>query len=132
MNQAKLLDITLANTSSKFSEFTKLLNSSFVEVLSIVGREQGSNNYMFEEFKNNFPEMFETLNRLSVYRNSMQHNDLDEKNLKAYVEFIREDLNGQFPEFLTKGYLHIQKYILQEILRAIESTIEELNAMYSI
>ncbi|EOR22394.1 serine/threonine protein kinase [Niallia nealsonii AAU1] len=130
LNQTKLLDITLANTSSKFSEFTKLLNSSFVEVLSVVGKEQGSNNYMFEDFKNNFQTLFKALNRLRVYRNSMQHNDLDEKNLKAYIEFVKEDLNGQFPEFLDKGYLHLQKHILQEILSAVENTIEELKTIY--
>lgn len=130
LNQAKLFDITLANTGSKFSEFTKALTASFIEVLSVVGQEQGINNYMFEEFHNNFPVLFKALNRLRVYRNSMQHNDLDEKNLKTYIEFVKEDLNGQFPEFLADGYMHLQKHILQEILKAVENTIQQLKAMY--
>lgn len=130
LNQAKLFEITLANTGSKFSEFTKALTASFIEVLSVVGQEQGIKNYMFEDFHNNFPVLFKALNRLRVYRNSMQHNDLDEKNLKTYIEFVKEDLNGQFPEFLADGYMHLQKHILQEILKAVENTIEQLKAMY--
>lgn len=131
LNQAKLLDFNLAKTESNFSEFTKGLTSSFVEVLSVVGREQGMSNYMFDDFKERFPVLFKALNRLRVYRNSMQHNDLDEKNRKAYLEFLKEDLNGQFPEFISKGYLHLQRYILEEILNAVEQTTKELTSQYS-
>lgn len=130
LNQSKLLDINLANSSTKFSEFTKALTASFIEVLSVVGEEQGIKNYMFEDFQKNFPMLFKALNRLRIYRNSMQHNDLDKKNLKVYIEFIIEDLNGQFPEFLADGYLFLQKHILREILKAVDNTFEELKAMY--
>lgn len=130
LNQAKLFDITLANTGSKFSEFTKSLNASYIEGLNDVGKEMGIKNYMFTDFKNSFEKLFKALNRLRIYRNSMQHNDLDAKNLKTYIEFIKEDLNGQFPEFIPNGYLYLQKHILQEIIKAVESTIEDLKIMY--
>lgn len=130
LNQAKLYDIKLAYDDTKFSEFTKLLTASVVEVISKVGESQGINNYMFNEFKQHFQKLFKALNRLRIYRNSMQHNELDSKNLKTYIEFITEDLSGQFPEFINEGYLHLQKLIIQEIIRVAEETINDLKAAY--
>lgn len=131
LNQAKLYDIPLATNDSKYSEFTKSLCSSFVEVIQKVGENQGINNYLFNDFKQTFPKLFKALNRLRVYRNSMQHNDLDSKNLKTYLEFICEDLNGQFPEFINGGYLHLQKLIISEMIRAVEETSNDLAVLYS-
>lgn len=130
LNEAKLYDIKLANNDTKFSDITRVLNASLVEVIGKVGKSQRINNYMFTEFKQRFPKLFKALNRLRVYRNSMQHNGLDSRNLKAYIEFIKEDLNGQFPEFVNEGYLHLQKLIIKEIIKATEETIEDLNATY--
>ncbi|MED3575078.1 hypothetical protein [Cytobacillus praedii] len=130
LNEPKLESLDLASNYEKFSNFTKELNAALVEVLNKVGKSQELTNYMFNKFKEYFPELFDALNRLRVYRNSMQHNDLDEKNLKAYKEYIEKDLNGQFPEFIENGYLYLQKVIVKEILEAIKTTSKKLNEQY--
>ncbi len=131
LNEPKLKSLELATNQEKFSNFTKLLNASLVEVIQKVGKTQEINNYFFNEFKANFPQLFDALNRLRVYRNSMQHNDLDEKNLNAYKEYVEKDLNGQFPEFIENGYLYLQRVIIKEILEATKSTSNELNTQYN-
>lgn len=129
LNEKTLLQINLATNEKKFSDFTKILTSSFVEVLQKVGESQELKNYMFNEFKQSFPSLFDSLNRLRLYRNSMQHNDLDEKNLKAYLFYIEKDLEGQFPEFIDKGYLYLQKLIISKILESAEATMFELSSL---
>lgn len=64
-----------------------------VTLKSKLEETQELKNYMFNEFKRSFPSLFNLLNRQRLYRNSMQHNDLDEKNLKANRKGFRRAIS---------------------------------------
>ncbi|WP_368502787.1 hypothetical protein AB3N04_00170 (plasmid) [Alkalihalophilus sp. As8PL] len=127
LNEYNLDNIKLAKNEKSYSNFTKDLNASMVELIDERGKEMGINNYFYTEFKNNFPKLHHALDRLRVYRNSMQHNNLNSQNLIKYLNYIKSDLNGTFPEFYSNGYLILQTVILKEIFNAIIETSRDLN-----
>ncbi|PLR83478.1 hypothetical protein CVD25_14850 [Bacillus canaveralius] len=127
LNEYNLDNIKLAKNEKSYSNFTKDLNASMVEVIDERGKEMGINNYFYMDFKKNFPKLHYALDRLRVYRNSMQHNNLNSQNLEKYLNYIKSDLNGTFPEFYSNGYLILQTIILKEIFNAIIETSRDLN-----
>ncbi|MFD1205311.1 hypothetical protein ACFQ38_09365 [Sporosarcina contaminans] len=129
-NEYNLDNIKLAKSEKVFSNFTKDFNSSMVEVIDELGKNMGIKKYFYEDFKMNYPKLHYALDRLRVYRNSMQHNKLNSLNLEKYLEYINRDLNGTFPEFYSNGYLILQTIILKEIYNSIIETSKELNMAY--
>lgn len=127
LNEYNLDNIKLAKNGKSYSNFTKDLNASMVELIDERGKEMGINNYFYTDFKKNFPKLHYALDRLRVYRNSMQHNNLNSQNLEKYLNYIKCDLNGTFPEFYSNGYLILQTVILKEIFCAIIETSRDLN-----
>ncbi|MEK4750444.1 hypothetical protein NST77_23405 [Niallia sp. FSL W8-0177] len=127
LNEYNLNNIKLARNEKSYSNFTKDLNASMVEIIDERGKEMGIKNYFYVDFKNNFPKLHYALDRLRVYRNSMQHNNLNSQNLEKYLKYIKCDLNGTFPEFYLNGYLILQTIILKEIYNAIIETSKDLN-----
>lgn len=126
LNEYNFNSFKLINNAKNFGDFTKKLNASMVEVIEKVGNEMQINNYYYNDFQTNYPALFYALDRLKVYRNSMQHNDLDSNNLEKYLKYIEIDLNGSFPEFHPNGYQILQSIILNEIYTAILNTSEML------
>lgn len=129
-NEYNLNNIKLAKNEKVFSNFTKDFNSSMVEVIDELGKNMGMKKYFYEEFKTNYPNLHYALDRLRVYRNSMQHNKLNSLNLEKYLKYIKRDLNGTFPEFYSNGYLILQTIILKEIYNSIIETSKELEMAY--
>ncbi|MBP0726398.1 hypothetical protein J5Y03_14645 [Bacillus sp. RG28] len=126
LNEYNFENIKLANNEKSYSNFSKDLNASMVELIDRRGKELGIIQYFHRDFKNNFPKLQYALDRLRVYRNSMQHNNLDSQNLNRYINYLKSDLNGSFPEFCANGYLILQTVILKEIFDAIIETSKDL------
>ncbi|MFB1100415.1 hypothetical protein [Terribacillus sp. JSM ZJ617] len=126
LNEYSLNDLKLATNSSNFSDFTKKLNASMIEVIEKIGQEYGISEYLYNDFKKNYPILFNALERLKVYRNSMQHNDLNTANRKKYLELISLDLGNSFPEFHSNGYKILQTAIIEGIIKAIRETTETI------
>ncbi|MCU5496185.1 serine/threonine protein kinase, partial [Bacillus cereus] len=126
LNEHNFANLKLASNNKNFSDFTRNLNASMVEVIERVGTNNQINKYYYNEFQTNYPDLFYALDRLKVYRNSMQHNDLNSHTLEKYLKYIETDLGGSFPEFLPNGYLILQSVILNDIYSAIKKTSEAL------
>lgn len=122
LNEHNFANLKLASNNKNFSDFTRNLNASMVEVIERVGTNNQINKYYYNEFQTNYPDLFYALDRLKVYRNSMQHNDLNSHTLEKYLKYIETDLGGSFPEFLPNGYLILQSVILNDIYSAIKKT----------
>lgn len=129
LNEYNFDNLKLANSVKNFSDFTKNLNASMVEVIEKIGKNMGIDKYYYNEFQTYYPDLFYALDRLKVYRNSMQHNDLNSHNLEKYLKYIEIDLNGSFPEFHPKGYLILQSAILNDIYNAILKTSKAIQGV---
>ncbi|KAA2388843.1 serine/threonine protein kinase, partial [Bacillus cereus] len=129
LNEYNFDNLKLANSVKNFSDFTKNLNASMVEVIDKIGKDMGIDKYYYNEFQTYYPDLFYALDRLKVYRNSMQHNDLNSHNLEKYLKYIEIDLNGSFPEFHPKGYLILQSAILNDIYNAILKTSKAIQGV---
>lgn len=126
-NEFKLDALKVAKNFKEFTSFTTILYSSIGEVIPANGKKYKLNNYYNNGFKEDFPNIWEAIERLRVYRNSECHKDLDQMTSESYNLFINKDLNGSFPEFLNKEvYKFLQYKIMKELLLAIEKTLKDL------
>lgn len=117
------LDVHLANDGNKFRTFIDIINKSLVESLDINSKSKRKVKYFWNDFKNTYPKLQKSLDRIRTYRNKGNHLQLDENNQKKYLSYLKQDLNGYMPEFIENGYLILQYIIIKELERAIEHTI---------
>ncbi|WP_108672405.1 hypothetical protein [Peribacillus acanthi] len=125
-NEHLIEKLKLATNLDAFISFTAQLYGCIGEIVKDVGERHGIKGYFFGDFKTRVPDVQNALNRLRVYRNSVQHSHLDEKQVEIYLNFIKEDLNGSFPEFITKGYLKVQTIILDELLIGVKNEVSNI------
>lgn len=119
-------EIPLANDEEKFRIFIDSINKSLVESLEINAKQKGCKKYFWNDFKQEYTELQNILNKIKTYRNKSNHLELDEFNKQKYYNFLNEDMNGYMPEFIYKGYLILQFKILNELEIAIKNTINIL------
>lgn len=124
-NNEYLLDkLDLAKDLNSFTTFTAQLYGCIGEIIKELGDRENKKAYFFNDFKERVPLSQDAMNRLRVYRNSVQHSHLDAKQVQQYLKYIKEDLKGTFPEFLEKGYLILQTKIVKNLIDSIEQEIE--------
>lgn len=123
-NNEYLLDrLDLAKDLNSFTTFTAQLYGCIGEIIKDLGERENKKSYFFNDFKERVPLSQDAMNRLRVYRNSVQHSQLDANQVQQYLKYIKEDLNGTFPEFLEKGYLILQTKIVKNLIDSIEHEI---------
>ena len=121
----RLSQIPLANNEENFGIFIDSLNKSFVESLEINAKSKYKN-YFWKEFKEQYPKLQNTLNKIKTYRNKSNHLELNYQNKQRYYSFLKEDINGYMPEFIENGYLILQFKLLDELELNIKSLIQIL------
>lgn len=120
-----LENIKLAKNKHKFNNFIDSLSKSLVESIEN-NTNAKQNKYFWNDFKANYRVLQKALNRIKIYRNNAHHLKLNENNQKAYIKFIKEDINGCMPEYINNGYLILQYKILIELKAAVEITIKRI------
>ena len=120
-----LENIKLAKNKHKFNNFIDSLSKSLVESIEN-NTNAKQNKYFWNDFKANYGVLQKSLNRIKIYRNNAHHLKLNESNQKAYIKFIKEDMNGCMPEYINNGYLILQYKILIELKAAVEITIKTI------
>lgn len=121
----RLSQIPLANNEENFRIFIDSLNKSFVESLENNAKPKYKN-YFWKEFKEQYPKLQNTLNKIKTYRNKSNHLELNYQNKQRYYSFLKEDINGYMPEFIENGYLILQFKLLDELELNIKSLIQIL------
>lgn len=82
----KFYQIEAVKTPKDFDNFINICNRCFVESIEHYGNSQGYNNYLWTIIKSNYPNLFEALHRIKVYRNYYDHLVLNKtvSNCKCY------------------------------------------------
>ncbi|EHC6021747.1 hypothetical protein JR532_002894, partial [Listeria monocytogenes serotype 1/2a] len=126
--QRNLESFSITSKEEQFLKFIKNIYIDFVESFKKVSKKSKGKQYFDEKFHNDFPELSDALNRIRVYRNQNSHDWLDPKIKKMYFEFIIKDFEGYCPLALDNMYIIMQKRILIETLKALETTYEKLRS----
>jgi hypothetical protein len=119
----RLLEIPLAKNNESFRTFIDSLNKSLVEALEHNAKIKGKKKYFWNEFKDQYPSLFDVLNKIKTYRNKSNHLKLDDMNKLKYFQYLQDDLNGFLPEFAKDGYIIIQENIITELEQGIRETL---------
>ena len=119
----QLEQIPLAINNVKFGVFIESINKSLIESIDINAK---SRKYFWNDFKNKYPNLQHILDKIRTYRNKSKHLKLTNENEKKYLEYLKEDLNGYMPDFISNGFLILQCKIINELEDTIKNVIIEL------
>ncbi|WP_142830087.1 hypothetical protein [Planococcus soli] len=126
--ESEILNTKVTSSKDQFATFAKNLNMAIYECLESHGHNNGMRNYFHEEFKKDFPELYNAINRNRLYRNYYEHRDLTDLNHNRFLEYVKLDTNGRFPELFEGGFKVVQYIIITELLKAIKITGEEIRS----
>lgn len=127
--ESEILNSRITVKKDQFATFAKKLNIAIYECIESQGRKNKMNNYFHEDFKRDFPELYSAINRTRLYRNYFEHKDLTDRNHKNFLDYVKLDSNGQFPELTEGGFEVVQYIIITELLKAIRKTGDAIKAL---
>lgn len=109
------------------ASFLNQCSKSLIEPIDASGVAQSKKSYFYNEVKNNYGPLWESLNRVRVYRNYLMHGNLNEGARKYFDEFIVEDFGGLEPGKIEDGWFQMQSIVLDKMIIGIQSEISKYN-----
>lgn len=103
-----------------FVIFINVCNRCFVESVERFGKKSGSSKYFWTTIKTTYPDLWQALQRIKVYRNNDLHLELNptvEAELKRYLEI---DLEGREISQLKDPWFALQQAVLDEMMLSIQ------------
>lgn len=108
-----VLNSNLAKSEADFKNFSSNLNKMLYEPIP------NKNNIFFSKLKIDKPDLYTAIDKIRVYRNSIEHRKLDPRQKPVYEQYLKEDLGGRAPLLVEGGFLILQGKIIQELHSAI-------------
>lgn len=120
----KFASITPVASGAEFQSFFNICNRCFVESIENYGKSIGKTKYFWNEIKNSYPNLFNVLHRIKIYRHSEDHLMLKQDVAKKYSEYWSTDTQGiSNPD---EQRFVIQQKLLEEFLTAIQIEIDAI------
>lgn len=110
---------------SDFDTFINTCNRCFVESMENYGISKGNKNYFWDIIKKTYPDLFNTLHRIKVYRNYSDHLVLNKTVSELLLSFIAED--GENIEDINEMSYCIQQKLLDLLFSSIQIESEKLS-----
>ena len=85
------------------------------------------NKYFWDEIDNTYPNLFDALHRIRVYRNERDHLKLNETVNEQFLAFRKIDLEDHIPSQVEDLYFILQQRVLDAFLRGIQSEITKIS-----
>lgn len=111
---------------SKYESFTTTLSRKVVENFKSNSRKRGKK-YFDNDFREEFPQLSFSMNRIRVYRNSYSHEFLDKNFIRMSHEVIIKDFDGYCPIGLDNTFEYKQFKMIDGHNKALTKTIEILS-----
>jgi hypothetical protein len=116
----RFLSIHPASTNDEFVTFINVCNRCLVESIERYGRTLKQSDYFWKTFKVSYPDLWDALQRVKVYRNNDLHLQLTaivEAELKRYLE---NDLEGQRVSQVPEVWFALQQSVLDGLLLGVQ------------
>lgn len=120
-------DISVVNSKNKFVSFINTCNRCFVESVDSHGRAIGNNQYFWNDIKSEYSSLHSVLHKIRVYRNEVDHLELNHSVNEQYLSFIKEDLEGKAPSQVPELYFLLQQRILDGLLYNTQVEISKIS-----
>jgi hypothetical protein len=113
-------DINVATDRAAFETFCTRMYVSFVESIDRAGSALGKKKYFFEDIKMTYPDLWDSLHRVRLYRNAAQHLFLEPKIGDAYLDYLEQDLDGRKPRDIVDAPFLLQQRVLDALLLGVQ------------
>lgn len=110
---------------SKYESFTTTFSRKIVENFKSNSRKRGKK-YFDNDFREEFPQLSFSMNRIRVYRNSYSHEFLDKNFIRMSHEIIIKDFDGYCPIGIDNIFEYKQYKMIDGHNKALTKTIEIL------
>ncbi|WP_412474818.1 hypothetical protein ACK83U_08250 [Rhizobium sp. WW22] len=119
----RISSIKIVNNWSEFSEFITEINICLNETID----ENHGTKYFFNNLKTHFPSMFNSLNRIRVFRNNVNHLKLKGNINNVLEKFLDEDLMGNKLSSYDEPWFLLQQICLDELFVSIQVEINRFS-----
>lgn len=110
----------VANDINSFVVFINICNRCFVESIERFGKTLGIANYFWTNIKTTYPDLWQALQRIKVYRNNDLHLELNPTVEAELVRYLAMDLEGRRISQLDEPWFALQQAVLDELMLAIQ------------
>jgi hypothetical protein len=109
-----------ATDINSFVVFINICNRCFVESIERFGKASGRANYFWADIKNTYPDLWQALQRIKVYRNNDLHLELNPTVEAELARYLAVDLEGRRMSQLEEPWFALQQAVLDEMMLAIQ------------
>jgi hypothetical protein len=116
----RFLALSVVTTNDDFVTFINTCNRCLVEAIERTGKAAGKKDYFWTTVKQSYPDLWDSLQRVKVYRNNDLHLELTptvEAELKRYVDL---DLEGRRVAQVTEVWFVFQQSVLDGLLLGVQ------------
>ena len=118
-------DMPLSNDRAQFTDFINICNRCLVESISNLGKSVGKRNYLNEDIKNEYPDLYDALVRVRLYRNNVMHLLLFDSVDAQLQDRLSRDFMGQRISDLGNPYALFQQVVLDGLFVGFQMEIDK-------
>jgi len=116
----EFMEIGVVHDKATFVSFLNTSYRCFVESIDNYGKSLDNPRYYESEIKSSYPRLWDSLQRLRVYRNAINHKDLRHQTHDDLEKYVKIDLQGQPPDNSPEQKFIIQQCVLESLLSGIQ------------
>ena len=124
----RLVDSVPVDDQDQFDNFVNAANICLVEGVEAYGNHIGHRNFFWQYVRHEFPQLFDALHRIRVYRNRSFHASLTQEVRKSYEAFLNKDLEGRDPGAVDDLWFVLQQCILDGLHSSLQFEISRLGS----
>jgi hypothetical protein len=114
-------------SEADFEAFINVCNRSFVEPIDQVGQSAGQRDYFWTSVKAGYPDLWEALHRIKLYRNNQLHVELSPKNESELHTVLHRDLDGKRISQVDDVWFVLQQCVLDGLFLGLQCEINRLS-----
>ena len=116
----RFINSSVVNSKEDFQAFVNVCNRCFVESVESYGLSIGERNYFWGAFKNAYPNLQKSMNRIKVYRHNEFHLELNENVDAVYRSYLNQDLEGRILSAVEDPWYTLQQAILDSLWNSVQ------------
>jgi hypothetical protein len=123
----KFFNIPICDLQENFENFINTCNRCFVESIENYGSHINKRNYLYNEIKSNYPNLFLALKKIKIYRHYSFHIMLNSQVNQDLLDFLNRDLEGRSPSQVPELFFVLQQCVMDELLSSLQLEINQLS-----
>jgi hypothetical protein len=120
-------NLKIATDNSSFTHFINVVSRCFVESIENYGKDIGNDKYFWTIICQQYPSLFNALDRIKVYRNEKDHLVLKSGVNDKLLDMLKNDFYGETIYYYSEPWFALQQKVLDGLIAALQIEIERLS-----